>query len=354
MIFNPTQHTTVFLSYDEPNCEINYQHLLKLNPNALRVHGIKGSDKAHKACAKLAQTNNIIIIDGDNFVKPDFYTTTIILPDTINLNNSILSYSGNNSINGTRYGNGGIKVWPVYIISDMKTHEASEGKNQIDFDTHSYIELNTVGSDVHIHHTPMQAFRAGFREGVKLCLEDDLPANWERMDKYNFDRLWMWMHVGMDVNNGIYAIYGARLGAYLTLYENFDYLQIRDFDYLNNLFISINLKDIDLLGDKLSHRLITNVLSVEDSKRIRDNYINPKRSNYPVYQTNDFIEWSESYREASKTTDTNTLNKLCTMGSSEPYGITKMLGARAGRNFNKPSYRLYDYVWLKENYDRFH
>lgn len=353
MLFNPIEHTTVFLSYDEPNCEENYQHLLTLNPNSLRVHGVKGSDKAHKECAKLSQTNNIIIVDGDNFVKPDFYTT-IELPDTISLSNSILSYSGNNSINGTQYGNGGIKVWPTNVISNMKTHEASEGKHQVDFDYHSYIELNTVGSDVHIHITPLQAFRAGFREGVKLCLEDDLPASWDRMDKYNFDRLWMWMHVGMDMNNGLYAIYGARLGAYLTLYENFDYLQIRDFDYLNNLFNSIDLSDMDNLGNKLAHPLITNVLTIEDSKRIRDNYINPNRSKYPMYQSSDFIEWAESYREAVKTSDENTLNKMCSIGSSEPFGISKMLGARAGRNFNESSDRLYDYLWLKENYDRLH
>jgi hypothetical protein len=216
----------------------------------------------------------------------------------------------------------------------------------------------------------MQAFRSGFREGVKLCLENDTPVIWEQMDKYNFDRLWMWMHVGTDIDNGIYAIYGARLGAYLTLYENFDYIQIRDFDYLTNLFNNININEIDVLGTKLSHPLISNVLSVEDSKRIRENYINPLRSNYPIYNSTyyfnldgtfnnypkyektHFTEWCESYRLAAKTIDENILNKMCTTGMNEPFGITKMLGAREGRLFNDHPYKLYDYVYLREQYEK--
>jgi len=39
----------VFLSYDEPNAEKNYADLLKKVPWAKRVHGVKGSDAAHKA-----------------------------------------------------------------------------------------------------------------------------------------------------------------------------------------------------------------------------------------------------------------------------------------------------------------
>ena len=50
---NPNVYDVVFLSYDEPNAEENYQHLLSIRPKAKRVHGVKGSDAAHKACAEL-------------------------------------------------------------------------------------------------------------------------------------------------------------------------------------------------------------------------------------------------------------------------------------------------------------
>ena len=79
MLFRTKDYPTVFLSYDEPNCEENYEHLRKICPNYVyRVHGVKGSDTAHKEVAKLSTTQNVIVVDADNFVKPDFFTTTFV------------------------------------------------------------------------------------------------------------------------------------------------------------------------------------------------------------------------------------------------------------------------------------
>ena len=39
------------IPHDEPNAEKNYADLLKKVPWAKRVHGVKGSDAAHKAAA---------------------------------------------------------------------------------------------------------------------------------------------------------------------------------------------------------------------------------------------------------------------------------------------------------------
>jgi nicotinamide riboside kinase len=66
--FKILEHDVVFLSYDEPNAEKNYADLLTKCPWAKRVHGVEGSDSAHKACAELAQTERVIIIDADNIV----------------------------------------------------------------------------------------------------------------------------------------------------------------------------------------------------------------------------------------------------------------------------------------------
>ena len=43
----------VFISYDEPNADQNYQDLLEKCPWALRSHGVWGSDAAHKAAASM-------------------------------------------------------------------------------------------------------------------------------------------------------------------------------------------------------------------------------------------------------------------------------------------------------------
>lgn len=290
MLFNPLDYTTVFLSYDEPNCEENYQHLLSLNPQALRVHGVKGSDTAHKIVAKLSKTDNVIIVDGDNKVKSYFFTNTIELKDDYPLSDFVLSFSGYNTLNGLQYGNGGIKVWPVKMLLDMQTHENStESNTKIDFDFNKYLQLNQASSDVVITKSKLQAFRSGFREGVKLCLNDgELKYTVDNLDWRNYDRLWNWMHVGSDIENGLYAIYGARYGVYqLLLGMNHEHIQ--DFDYIEELYEGIShyihedvSKECNRLGNlirvKTNDQRIKDVLTIEQSKLYRDNYVPLKRS----------------------------------------------------------------------------
>ena len=56
----------VFLSYDEPNADKHYADLCNKLPWAKRVHGVKGSDAAHKAAAELSETEWVITVDADN------------------------------------------------------------------------------------------------------------------------------------------------------------------------------------------------------------------------------------------------------------------------------------------------
>ena len=37
--------------------------------------------------------------------------------------------------------------------------------------------------------------------------------------------------VGTDVENGLWAIHGARQGLYKTMCTDWDYVQVRDFEY---------------------------------------------------------------------------------------------------------------------------
>ena len=43
----------VFISYDEPNADENYNNLIEKAPWAKRSHGVFGSDAAHKAAADI-------------------------------------------------------------------------------------------------------------------------------------------------------------------------------------------------------------------------------------------------------------------------------------------------------------
>ena len=355
MLFNPLDYTTVFLSYDEPNCEENYQHLLSLNPNALRVHGVKGSDTAHKEVGKLSKTENVIVIDGDNFVKPNFFNTTIELPDTTDLKTSVLSFSAYNTINGNSYGNGGIKVWPVKLLEDMRTHENGSG---VDFDLSNYSELDIVGSEIHFASN-YQAFRAGFREGVKLMMNNgDIKA--EHADYRNVERLWMWCHVGSDVEHGNHAVFGARLAMHKMLTEMFDCNTIIDVDNVKLLYKDSTNENNQLFYDvraRLNNWLYGDVLSKEDSKRFRESHIPPYRTRDNF--DNEFMAWSHHFRLGVTLTNENELNKLCTTGRSQLYGLYRLDGTIMGREHRK-QYRtdsvmlskIFDYSWLKDKYDR--
>ena len=284
MRFNPSDYTTVFLSYDEPNCEENYQHLLTLNPNALRVHGVEGSDTAHKECAKLATTDRVVIIDGDNWVRDDFYTTDIEIEYT---DEDVISYAGYNIVNGTSYGNGGIKCWPVKHIMEMRTHENGDD-DSIDFALNKYIELNNIGSDLHINASPLQAWRAGFREVIKLTRDDNI-------DWRNYDRVWRWMHIGEDVENGLYSVYGARL-AYFMLkvnywdgsnnVKNFTFLD-KLFEHMTNVMPGTLLEEVNVLGvlikEKTNDNNIELAITGWNSGEYRNRMANPTRS--PVNYT---------------------------------------------------------------------
>ena len=73
MKINIAEQDIIFLSYDEPNAEKNYVDLVNKVPWAKRVHGVDGSDAAHKECARQSETDRFISVDGDNIVDPKFF-----------------------------------------------------------------------------------------------------------------------------------------------------------------------------------------------------------------------------------------------------------------------------------------
>ena len=165
----------IYISYDEPNADRNYADLCSKIPWAKRVHGVKGSDAAHKAAANLSETERFITVDGDNVLTGNFLNQVIEVEDNFDLDNCVISWPSYNIINGLMYGNGGIKCWPKHVVLGMKTHEAAPAdnvKSQIDFCWDlTYLPLDKCFSEIHNNGSPLQAWRSGFREGVKMSLE---------------------------------------------------------------------------------------------------------------------------------------------------------------------------------------
>lgn len=301
--FKVTDCDVVYLSYDEPNAEENYADLLKKIPWAKRVHGVDGSDAAHKACARLSETERLIVVDGDNKIRPEFLKQEIEFIDEVDLTKSVISWGAQNVINNLIYGNGGIKCWPTQLVLDMKTHEAAESDNaktQVDFCWDiNYIQMEQCMSDVHNNGSAKQAWRAGFREGVKMGLLEGSKANPATFSKQvhwkNFQRLMVWMHVGLDVPNGQWAIYGARQGCYMTNCTDWDYINVRDFKWLNNFWedheslITDKMLPYEItgLGETLKFELgllMSDTFDKDQSILFKSLYTNPPRmiNNYIV------------------------------------------------------------------------
>jgi hypothetical protein len=77
--------------------------------------------------------------------------------------------------------------------------------------------------------------RAGFREGVKMSLDQGAKVNdIKRVWWQNYHRLLIWCNIGADVENGIWAMLGAREGCYKTNCTDWDYANVRDFEWLTN------------------------------------------------------------------------------------------------------------------------
>ena len=259
----------IFLSYDEPNAEKNYADLCSKVPWAKRVHGVEGSDAAHKACADLSETEYFVTVDADNIVDPTFLNVEIDLNE-LGLDNSyVFSWCGKVHVNGLMYGNGGLKLWTRKFVHNMRTHENSvdgdsKGKVEFCFDD-KYYQFNDNYSTSYTNATAMQAWRAGFREGVKMALDqgnkvDDISNTWWQ----NLDRLKIWCSVGADVENGLWSVYGAREGLVKTMLTDWDYSNVRNFQWLNEHWDNKSISEDELLESTIGYgKRIKDALDIE-------------------------------------------------------------------------------------------
>ena len=238
MIVDIAELDVIFLSYKEPNKEHNWLDLKSKCPWAKRVDGIEGSDAAHKAAGEASSTERFILVDGDNIVDPSLFDQQIDL--TNHKPNIAIRWRGYNNINGLKYGNGGVSCWTKTFVRNMKTHENTDGSDQslVEFCYEDgYLPFQDVYSTTVINHTEQQAWQAGFREGVKMSLDRGTkksPSEFlSSIHKQNLHCLLTWMGIGADVKNGLWAMYGACEGCYKTMVEEWDYVNVRDFAYLD-------------------------------------------------------------------------------------------------------------------------
>ena len=278
----------IYLSYDEPQKEEFWVRIQNMIPWARRVDGVKGSDSAHKAAAEASTTERFILIDGDNMPSEKFFNLTLEFADPA-WEQAVFRWRARNHINGLMYGNGGLSSWTRTFVKNMRTHENSDGRaeTQVEFCFEpNYWAMHDCYSTTYPNASSFQSWRAGFREGVKMCLvrgaKPDLNQFRAGVHQRNLDHLTIWHNVGRDVEHGAWAIAGSRMGTYMTMLTTWDYTQVQDWHELAKLWDTVKNSDPDLLAGRVAEDLVTqldlpiNMLGQNESAFFKQHY----RSNW--------------------------------------------------------------------------
>lgn len=191
----------IFISYQEPNADENWEKLKNRFPWAKRIHGIKGIHQAHKAAAQLSNTCMFWTVDGDAIIDDDFnFEYRVPVWDRKN----VYVWKSQNPINDLVYGYGGVKLLPRQSVLDM-------GIDSVDMTTSisdSFNSMPDVSNITSFNTDPFNTWKSAFRECVKLSSKTiDGQVNNETQE-----RLDIWCSVGKDKLFGSYAIEGARYG----------------------------------------------------------------------------------------------------------------------------------------------
>jgi hypothetical protein len=215
----------VFISYEEPNADENYQKLLDRFPYAKRVHGVKGIHQAHIAAAKKCFTKMFWVVDADAHIVEDF-NFDYVVPD-YDLD-CVHVWRSQNPINDLVYGYGGVKLLPRKLTVNMDTSKPDMTTSISD----KFKAVQQLSNITAFNVDPFNTWKSAFRECTKLSSK---VIDRQKEDETN-ERLKTWTTVGHDREFGKYAMDGARAGMEFGLSSGSNLRLINDFDWLKEKF----------------------------------------------------------------------------------------------------------------------
>jgi len=223
----------IFISYQEPNADQNFEKLKVRFPHAQRVHGITGIHNAHIAAAQKAFTKMFWVVDGDSIILDSFDFDYVV--DTWSLD-CVHVWRSQNPINGLEYGYGGVKLLPKKLTMNMDTSKPDMTTSI----SSQFKIIDEISNITEFNTDPYNTWRSAFRECVKLS-----SKSIDRQDNDETEyRLKIWNTIGKDKPFGEYAVAGAKHGTEygLTNKNNCDNLKkINDFKWLEEQFKKYNV-----------------------------------------------------------------------------------------------------------------
>jgi hypothetical protein len=212
-----------FVSNGEINADENWDRLLDIVPDAIRIDGVDGIHQAHHTCAKEAFEDRFFVVDADNWIVDGF---EFALPDEVDPD-AVYVWRAKNPVNDLVYGHGAIKSFPRSRLLSINPHS-------VDMTTSvslNYRIVHVLASEHRFNVSPYDSWRTAFRECVKLSSRI--------IDRQNEDetvkRLQTWCSVGEDRPFGLDCITGAVMGSMYgeTNKDNVNALKkINDFNFL--------------------------------------------------------------------------------------------------------------------------
>ena len=227
----PNPYDIVFISYQEPNADENFENLKTRFPDRVihRVHGVKGIHQAHIEAAKVCNTPMLYIVDGDAVVVDDFNFDWQVPAWQYN---HVHVWRSKNPVNGLVYGYGGIKLFPRHETLNMDISKPDMTTSISD----KFVAMPKVSNITAFNTDAFNAWKSAFRECAKLSSK----VIDRQKSKETNERLKTWcIHMIPDTPFGEDALQGAKAGtAYGT--RNKGDVQalknINDFDWLKEKF----------------------------------------------------------------------------------------------------------------------
>ena len=224
----PKPYDVVFISYQEPNADKNYQKLLEKVPTAKRVHGVKGIHQAHIAAAELCSTPMVWIVDGDANIVEDFdfdYQVPSWQYTHVHV------WRSKNPINGLVYGYGGVKLFPRELTLNMDTSKPDMTTSISD----KFVAVKQISNVTGFNTGEFETWKSAFRECCKLSSK----VIDRQKDDETERRLKIWTSIGRDKPFGEYALKGAREGmsyGHSNKGDTAALTKINDFEWLKEQF----------------------------------------------------------------------------------------------------------------------
>ena len=233
---NPKSYDVIFISYNEPNADANYEKLKLKRPDAKRVHGVKGIHNAHIAAAFLATTEMFWVVDGDAELVDSFNFEIEYFPyydagNRIEQQSTVHVWASQNPVNDLVYGYGGVKLLPTKLTLEMNTASVD-----MTMSISEKFKVVTQISNISVFNVDeFSTWKSAFRECAKLASKTiDNDDNSE-----TDNRLETWRSAGKDRPYGNFAIAGARAGkefAQQHWWNEEQMSKINDFDWLKTEF----------------------------------------------------------------------------------------------------------------------